>query len=359
MGATFGNRFRLTIFGESHGEAIGGVIDGLLPGHEIDFEDIAFQMKRRAPGMTSLSTLRKEKDEVKILSGALDGKTTGSPLGFMILNEDKKSKDYESIRFTPRPGHADYSGWVKYKGFNDYRGGGHFSGRITAPIVFAGAIAQQILKKSNIEVLTHITKIGNVESQKFKGSLNDIERLKEIKRTRLPALEVEKSILMKDEINDAKNAGDSVGGVVECIISGIEAGIGEPFFDSLESHISRIMFSIPAIKGIEFGEGFNLAGMRGHDSNDELIVTSQKISHSTNNNGGILGGITNGMPIIFRVAIKPTPSISKTQSTVDLKKMREVSINIEGRHDPCIVPRILPVIESAAAIAILDMVMSK
>ncbi|MBP2028445.1 chorismate synthase [Acetoanaerobium pronyense] len=359
MGATFGNRFRLTIFGESHGEAIGGVIDGLIPGHEIDFEDIAFQMKRRAPGMTSLSTPRKEKDEVKILSGALDGKTTGSPLAFMILNEDKKSKDYESIRFTPRPGHADYSAWVKYKGFNDYRGGGHFSGRITAPIVFAGTIAQQILKKSEIEVFTSITKIGNVESQKFKGSIKEIEKLKEIKASRLPSLEEGKSHLMEEEIKGARAAGDSVGGIVECIIYGIEAGIGEPFFDSLESHISRIMFSIPAVKGIEFGEGFNLAGMRGHDSNDELIVTSQKISHSTNNNGGILGGITNGMPIIFRVAIKPTPSISKTQSTVDLKKMKEVSINIEGRHDPCIVPRVLPVIESAAAIAILDMMMLK
>lgn len=359
MSATFGNRFKITIFGESHGKAIGGVIDGIPPGFEIDFQDIYYQMERRAPGKSGISTSRKEGDEVIILSGLLNNKITGTPLAFMINNQDKKSKDYESIKYTPRPGHADYSGFVKYKGFNDYRGGGHFSGRLTAPVVFAGTIAQQILKKSKIEVFTSITKIGNVESQKFKGSIKEIEKLKEIKASRLPSLEEGKSHLMEEEIKNARAAGDSVGGVVECIISGIEAGIGEPFFDSLESHISRIMFSIPAVKGIEFGEGFNLAGMRGHDSNDELVVTSQKISHSTNNNGGILGGITNGMPIIFRVAIKPTPSISMTQKTVDLIKKNEIEINIEGRHDPCIVPRVLPVIESAAAIAILDMMMLK
>ena len=360
MGSIWGNKLKISLFGESHGEAIGVVIDNFPPGIKIDMEYINKQMARRAPGKSSLATSRRERDAVKILSGVFKGNTTGAPLCGIIYNEDKKSQDYNQLKDTMRPGHSDYPAHVKYGGFNDYRGGGHFSGRITAPLLFAGALAMDVLEKDkNIFIASHIESIYNIEDTEIEFIDYEADYFNYLKDMEFPVLSEEKGQLMKAEILKAKEEGDSVGGSVETIITNIPPGYGDPFFHSVESKLSSMIFSIPAVKGIEFGAGFKIGKMRGSSANDRYYLKDGKISAKTNNNGGILGGITNGMPIVFTTAIKPTPSISLAQSTVNITSMEEKTLEISGRHDPCIVPRVVPVIEGAAALVILDLLLER
>ncbi len=359
MSSIWGNKLKLSIFGESHGETIGVVIDNLPPGIKLDLEYINKQMLRRAPGKNKLSTTRNESDLPKILSGYFNGKTTGAPLCAVIFNEDSHSNDYNILKDNMRPGHSDYPAYVKYQGFNDYRGGGHFSGRITAPLLFAGAVSMQILQKyKNIHIGSRIKSVYDVEDDAQLVNVNE-NSLNSLKNMDFPVLTLEKSEKMQSAILNAKENLDSVGGIVETFIINVEAGYGEPFFDSVESRLSHMIFSIPAVKGIEFGEGFNICNMKGSTANDPYYVENEKVLAKSNNNGGIIGGITNGMPIIFRTAIKPTPSISKLQNTVNILNMENSSIQIKGRNDPCIVQRALPVIEGAAALTLLDLILER
>jgi len=353
MSGTWGNKIRYTIFGESHGKGIGINIDGLPPGLEIDLGEVNREMQRRAPGQNALSTARNEKDQATIWSGFLKGKTTGSPLCAIIENHDQKSADYESLAWKFRPGHADYSGYIKYKGCNDLRGGGHFSGRLTAPLVFAGAIAKQLLRQQNILIGSHIQRISSICEPQFDAVHIQKEVLYQLGTEAFPVLDPLLGQKMQECILSAKSAGDSVGGIIEAAAINLPAGLGDPFFDSLESTIAHLLFSIPAVKGVEFGAGFSLAQMRGSQANDAMLKEADIVKTSTNYNGGILGGITNGMPLICRVAIKPTPSIAIEQHTVNAMG-ENVSIAISGRHDPCIVPRAVPVVEAVAAMAIWD-----
>ncbi|MDO5518743.1 MAG: chorismate synthase, partial [Clostridium sp.] len=291
----------------------------------------------------------------EILSGFFEGKTTGTPLCAIIRNSDQHSRDYGKLKDLMRPGHADYPGFIKYKGFNDYRGGGHFSGRITAPLVFAGAICRQILESKGIKVGAHVKSIGKINDKSFFDVDLTTELLEDIKNNELPLLSPEKEDEMRNTILEARKEQDSIGGTIECAVLGIDAGIGDPFFDSVESTLSHLMFSVPAVKGIEFGKGFSMSERRGSECNDEYYYDGDKIKTYTNNNGGITGGITNGMPILFKVGIKPTPSISKAQKTIDISEKKNSELVIEGRHDPCIVQRALPVIEAVTAIGILEL----
>ncbi|MCR1822050.1 MULTISPECIES: chorismate synthase [Terrisporobacter] len=356
MSGMWGNNIKLSIFGESHGNAIGINIDNLPPGFPLDMEEIMREMRRRAPGKNNLSTARKESDVPEILSGYFEGKTTGTPLCAIIRNSDNKSKDYSKIKDVMRPGHGDYPGFVKYKGFNDYRGGGHFSGRITAPLVFVGAICKQILRKSGIEIVAHIKSIGDMEDKSFLDCDLDKLFINSLKYEEFPLIKKNLEEKMKNEILSARKEGDSVGGIIECMVLGIKAGIGSPFFDSVESTLAHLIFSVPAVKGVEFGMGFDISKMKGSKSNDEYYLKEGKVKTKTNNNGGIIGGITNGMPIIFRVAIKPTPSVYKEQNSINISTMEETTLQIEGRHDPCIVQRAVPVIEGVSAVGILDLI---
>lgn len=358
MSGMWGSKIKLSIFGESHGNAIGITIDGLPAGFSIDMDKIMMEMARRAPGKSSLSTPRKESDIPEILSGYFEGKTTGTPLCAIIRNSNTKSKDYSKLKDVMRPGHADYTGAVRYKGFNDYRGGGHFSGRITAPLVFAGAICKQILEANGIIISAHINSIGKIKDCSFLESDISDELLNSFKEKELPLINTKLEDKMRQEILSARSSGDSIGGTIECAILGVSPGIGDPFFDSVESTLAHLMFSVPAVKGIEFGKGFDISKMRGSEANDEYYLENGNIKTKTNNNGGILGGITNGMPIIFNVAIKPTASIFKEQNTVNIATMEETTLCIEGRHDPCIVQRALPVIEAVAAIGITELMNS-
>lgn len=358
MSGMWGSKIKLSIFGESHGNAIGITIDGLHAGFSIDMDKIMMEMARRAPGKSSLSTPRKESDIPEILSGYFEGKTTGTPLCAIIRNSNTKSKDYSKLKDVMRPGHADYTGAVRYKGFNDYRGGGHFSGRITAPLVFAGAICKQILEVKGIIISAHINSIGKIKDCSFLESDISDELLNSFKEKELPLINTKLEDEMRQEILSARSSGDSIGGTIECAILGVSPGIGDPFFDSVESTLAHLMFSVPAVKGIEFGKGFDISKMRGSEANDEYYLENGNIKTKTNNNGGILGGITNGMPIIFNVAIKPTASIFKEQNTVNIITMEETTLCIEGRHDPCIVQRALPVIEAVAAIGITELMNS-
>lgn len=358
MSGMWGSKIKLSIFGESHGNAIGITIDGLPAGFSIDMDKIMMEMARRAPGKSSLSTPRKESDIPEILSGYFEGKTTGTPLCAIIRNSNTKSKDYSKLKDVMRPGHADYTGAVRYKGFNDYRGGGHFSGRITAPLVFAGAICKQILEVKGIIISAHINSIGKIKDCSFLESDISDELLNSFKEKELPLINTKLEDKMRQEILSARSSGDSIGGTIECAILGVSPGVGDPFFDSVESTLAHLMFSVPAVKGIEFGKGFDISKMRGSEANDEYYLENGNIKTKTNNNGGILGGITNGMPIIFNVAIKPTASIFKEQNTVNIATMEETTLCIEGRHDPCIVQRALPVIEAVAAIGITELMNS-
>lgn len=355
MSSSYGKIFKITLFGESHSAGIGVVIDGVPSGVELDMDEIMFEMSRRAPGKNEFSTPRDERDTPEILSGVFDGKTTGTPICAIIRNNNTKSKDYNSEIL--RPSHADFTGIVKYNGFNDYRGGGHFSGRLTAPLVFVGAIAKQIIKKENVEIYSHIKNIGNIYDSEINMAFPDISLLKELKKETLPFIDKSAEEKAKEEILFAKEQGDSVGGSIEAVICGVKAGVGSPFFDSVESKISSLLFSVPAVKSVEFGIGRDFATMNGSVANDSFVTDGKDILTKTNNNGGINGGITNGMPIVLTVGIKPTPSIAKEQETVNIKTKENIKTQIAGRHDPCIVQRAVPVIEAALAIAILDLIL--
>lgn len=354
MSGTWGRNIKYTIFGESHGEGIGIVIDNLPPGLELNTAKIKSEMQRRQPGTGNLTTSRKEADEFEILSGIFNNKTTGAPLCSFIRNKDQQLKDYDQTKDLLRPSHADYTGYVKYKGFNDYRGGGHFSGRLTAAIVFAGAIAKQILSEHNINIISHIYKIGALCDTPFNSKNLSIEDYPPLTSMVFPTIDHSIGNAMQQKISNMKTLGDSIGGVVETAVLNLPTGLGSPFFDSIESIISHLIFSIPGVKGIEFGDGFDLAEMKGSDANDQFCLEDSKIRTLTNHNGGILGGISTGMPIFFKTAFKPTPSIALEQNTINIKQMQNTTIKIQGRHDPCIVPRAVPVVEAATAMAILD-----
>ena len=355
MKNTFGNNMTITLFGESHGKAIGCVIDGISPGITVDEEFISSQMEKRK-GIGSISTKRREKDEVKILSGVFEGKTTGTPICLMIENGDTKSKDYSKTMSLARPGHADYTAECKYHGYQDYRGGGHFSGRLTAPLVAAGAIALTALKEKGIEIGTHISKCGPIYDREWENLSDDINLLSSLS---MPMLSEEAAKETVSFIEAMAKEGDSVGGVLETAVIGMPEGVGEPWFDTVEGMLSHSLFSIPAIKGVEFGKGFAFSDMKGSEANDSFRVSDGEIVTVTNNNGGINGGITNGMPLIFSCAVKPTPSIYKKQDTVDFKKKENALLQIEGRHDPAIIHRARVVVDSITALTLCDLLIGR
>ena len=353
MSSTYGENLKLSIFGQSHGAAIGMTLDGIPAGLPVDLEKLQTFLNRRAPGQNDWSTPRKEEDRPEILAGLLDGFTCGAPIAAVIHNKNTRSGDYAELKDRPRPGHADYTAQVKYGGFQDAAGGGHFSGRLTAPLCIAGGLCKQWLEEMGIHIGAHILAIGECGDYYFDPMDPEIESV----CADFPVLNPEAGESMRSLIAEARTAGDSVGGIIECAITGLPAGIGEPMFGGVESKIAQIVYGIPAVKGVEFGIGFDCACVPGSQSNDSFAIVDGQIVTQTNNAGGILGGITNGMPLIFSTAIKATPSIALTQETVNLQSKETASLNIKGRHDPCIVPRAVPVIEAAAAIAIYDMIL--
>ena len=354
MSSTWGQCLKLSIFGQSHGEAIGVTLDGFPAGMDIDMDRLLGEMARRAPGQSLLTTARREADAPEFLSGVLNGKTTGQPICILIRNTNQRSRDYGDGVDLVRPGHADYTGHVRYFGHEDWRGGGSFSGRLTAPIVAAGALCSQCLEKQGVKIACHIQQLGTVKDTSFMEA-DPTADYSYMKQMHLPVLTAGLDAQMEAEAMAARDVGDSIGGVIECMVTGLPAGLGAPFFDSVESEISQLLFSIPAVKGVEFGEGFGFAAMRGSQANDAFCMADGKVVTETNHAGGINGGITNGMPVIFRCAIRPTPSIALKQQTVSLKTGEDAELEIHGRHDPCILPRAVPVVEAMAAIAILDM----
>lgn len=356
MSSTFGDKIKISVFGESHGNGIGVVIDGLPHGIEIDMDKVLEQMARRAPGRDKTSTPRKESDLPKVLSGMLGNTLTGAPLCAVIENTNTRSQDYGNLLACPRPGHSDYSAFERYEGFNDIRGGGHFSGRLTAPIVFAGAVCRQILEKKGIKIAAHIANIGDVDDLLFNPVDIDGKTVDRLNHSPFALIDAGIESRMRAEIETARLELDSVGGSVECAVTGLDAGFGGPMFDGVEGVIAKAVFGVPAVKGIEFGSGFACARMRGSQNNDPFRYKDGRVVTQTNNCGGILGGLTNGMPVIFRAAIKPTPSIAKKQNTVDLQQKTNAELEIHGRHDPCIVPRAVPVIEAVTAIAVINII---
>ena len=357
MSGIFGMNIKMAIYGESHGKSIGVVLDGLPPGLALDEETIAKEMARRAPGQNALSTARKEKDAVEIQSGFFNGYTTGTPLCARIVNSDQHSKDYSILADKMRPGHADYAGRVHYQGFNDYRGGGHFSGRITAPLVFAGAVAQQALAQQGIIVGSHILQINDMCEERFNPlGMADAE-LKALSTKSFAVMDDAIGEKMQQRILAAKGELNSVGGVIEAMAVHLPVGIGAPYFDSVESRLSQALFSVPAVKGVEFGDGFGFAALTGAEANDAMHYEDGEVKCFTNHNGGITGGLTNGMPLILRVAVKPTPSIAQEQKTVSLKEHKDTTLTIVGRHDPCIVQRAVPVIEAVIAWTLWDLLL--
>ncbi len=355
MKNTFGNSLKITLFGESHGAAIGAVIDGITPGIKIDTDFIDAQLERRRSKAT-VCTARREKDDYSIVSGVRDGHTTGTPLCIVIPNRDTKSTDYQLFSSVARPGHADYTAQLKYHGYQDFRGGGHFSGRITVALVAAGAIIQSALEQKGIYVGTHIKLCGGVADRDFENFEEDISLLHSIP---FSILDRGAESAMMERMLEVKAQNDSVGGVMETAVVGMPSGVGEPWFDSLESMISHAMFSVPAVKGVEFGAGFGCADMVGSQMNDEFFIDGDSIRTRTNNNGGINGGISNGMPIVFRCAIKPTSSIPQKQRTVDFINMTETEVEVHGRHDSAIIPRACVVAETLTAIVVADMLISR
>lgn len=356
MSSTWGERIKLSIFGGSHTEAIGVNLDGLPAGEPVDWEEILVQMARRAPGQDPTATRRKESDEPHVLCGLLDGVTTGAPLCAIVYNTNQRSKDYENLRVHPRPGHADYTAYVKYGNHQDVRGGGHFSGRMTAPLVFAGAVARQILGRRGIQVASHVASIGGVADTPFDPVSIPSEWMDRLSREYFPVIDPEAKERMRQEVEAARKDGDSVGGVVECAVTGLPVGVGNPMFDGVENKIASLAFGIPALKGIEFGSGFAGSQLRGSQNNDPFAMDSQGcVCTVTNRAGGILGGISTGMPLVFRGAFKPTPSIGKEQDTVNLCTGENAKLVITGRHDPCIVPRAAAAFEAAACVAVLEL----
>ena len=353
MKNTFGNALSVTIFGESHGAAIGAVIDGLAPGLAVDEGFIRHQLSLRRPA-GRISTARREADEFQILSGVYEGRTTGSPLCIVIPNADTKSGDYQTE--IARPGHADYTAECKYHGYQDARGGGHFSGRVTAALVAAGAILIPALKGKGITIGTHVARCAGVNDAPFAFDESELKaQLLDLNEIPFAVLDASAGEQMRAAIDAARTEGDSVGGVLETAIVGLPAGIGEPWFDSIEGLLSHALFSIPAVKGVEFGDGFALADQKGSEANDAFVVEDGLVSTKTNHNGGINGGIANGMPVVFRCAIKPTPTIAKLQETIDVKKKTNVEYGGRGRHDPCIVHRARVVVDSVAALVAADL----
>lgn len=351
MSSSFGENIRVSIFGQSHSGAIGVTVDGLPAGEKIDLAQLQRFLDRRAPGRNDYSTARREADVPEILCGLKDGLTCGAPLTAIIRNGDVRSQDYEALRTTPRPGHADFTAQVKYGGAQDAAGGGHFSGRLTAPLCIAGGICLQLLAREGIVVISRIASIAGVADE---GELTGSTAEKDF-----PVVSDARGEEMRATIEAAHTEGDSVGGVIECAVLGVPAGLGDPMFDGMENRIAAIIFGIPAVKGIEFGAGFAAAAMRGSENNDAFALQDGRVVTKTNHCGGILGGITTGMPIRFRTAIKPTPSIAHEQESVDLDTMQNVKLRVGGRHDPCIVPRAVPCVEAAAAIAVYDALLSR
>ena len=355
MKNSFGNNISVTLFGESHGQMIGATLDGIPAGIKLDREYLARKLAQRKP-YGKISTSRHEDDEPMIISGVFDGFTTGTPITVLIENKNTNSKDYSLLKDCPRPSHADYTAFIKYGEHRDYRGGGHFSGRLTAPLVAVGAILESILIDKDIYIGTHIKNLAGIQDRDFFNFSEDISSLSQ---ALFPVLSDESSTLMVSRIEEAASCGDSVGGILETAVIGLPAGVGEPWFDTLEGQLAHILFSVPAVKGVEFGLGFGFAELTGSAANDEFRIENEKIFTTTNNNGGINGGISNGMPLVFKTAIKPTPSIFKEQNTVNLKTMENTTVNIHGRHDPAIIHRARPVIDAVTAIAVADMLATK
>ena len=351
MSSSYGENFRLTIFGQSHSPAIGVTMEGIPAGEELDLEELQRFLDRRAPGKNAYSTARKEADAPEFVSGLKGNISCGVPMTALIRNTNTRSQDYSGLDRVPRPGHADYTAAVKYFGAQDYAGGGHFSGRLTAPLCIAGGICIQLLHKEGIEIISRIASIGGVRDE---GALTACTTDKAF-----PTVSDARGEEMQARIAQVKAEGDSVGGVIECTVLGLPAGLGDPMFDGMENRIAAIVFGIPAVKGIEFGEGFAAAELRGSENNDCFTVEGGKVATTTNHSGGILGGITNGMPLTFRVAVKPTASIAKEQDSVDLQTLQPEKLTVTGRHDPCIVPRAVPVVEAAAAIAVYDALLQR
>lgn len=350
-GNSIGKEFTVTTFGESHGKHVGAVVDGCPAGLPLSEADIQVELDRRIPAEPKIVSGRIEKDIAQILSGVFNGFTTGAPIALMVENKEVDSSDYEAIKDLPRPGHADYPARVKYGGFNDYRGGGRFSGRLTVALIMAGAIAKKLLSRFDVDVLAYTRAVGKVKSDK-KFSAQEIRKNRYTAATRCPDLACAER--MEKAIVDARKEGDSLGGIVECIALNVPVGIGEPLFDSLDADLAKALFNVPAVKGVEFGLGFRVAELKGSESNDPYIMQNGKVATATDNAGGILGGISTGMPIMMQVAIKPTPSIGKEQKTVNLSTMEDARISIKGRHDPCVVPKAVPAVESAVAITLAD-----
>ena len=350
MSSTYGEIIKLSIFGQSHGAAVGMTLDGVPAGLPVDLDQLQEFLNRRAPGQNDWSTPRREEDRPEFLSGILNGFTTGAPIAAIIRNTNTRSGDYSNLKNCPRPGHADYTAQVKYRGFQDAAGGGHFSGRLTAPLCIAGGLCRQWLENEGVRIGAHIEWINGIDDNHFDPMAPQLDKISRD----FPVISPICGEQMRDEIADARAAKDSVGGIIECAAVGVPAGLGEPMFGGMESRIAQIVYGIPAVKCVEFGAGEFATFMTGSQNNDKFFPAGDEIKTTTNHCGGILGGITNGMPIIFRAAIKPTPSISRPQQTVNLETGEITTLQIKGRHDPCIVPRAVPVIEAAAAIAIFD-----
>lgn len=357
MSSVIGDKIKLSIFGESHGEAIGCVIDGLPAGIKIDMNAVYKDMQRRAPGKDKTATPRLEKDIPHILSGMLDNVTTGAPLAMVIENTNTKSGDYSNLMTVPRPSHSDYPAYVKYGANNDIRGGGHFSGRLTAPLVFAGSVAKQILSQKGITIGAHIKQIGGVRDGSVDLNNIEAELLNALSSSTFSLIDETKEQAMRDEIEKARLNLDSVGGVIECFAVGLPVGVGGNMFDTVEGKLASILFGVPAVKGVEFGLGFGFADKNASEVNDEYEIKDGRVATLSNNNGGVLGGMTDGAPLSVSVAIKPTPSVAKKQRSVNLQTMENAELEIHGRHDPCIVVRAVPVIECAVALGLLDLMM--
>lgn len=350
MSSTYGNILKLSIFGQSHGPAIGMTLDGIPAGLPIDTEKLQVFLDRRAPGQKDWSTTRREEDQTEFLSGIVDGKTCGAPIAALIHNTNTRSGDYSELKDCPRPGHADLTAQLKYGGHQDVAGGGHFSGRLTAPLCIAGELCKQWLEQKGIQIGAHILNIAGISEPYFDPLAPEFDRI----NPEFPVMDAEIGVKMKDAIAAARSDGDSVGGIIECAVTGLPAGLGDPMFAGMESRIASIIYGIPAVKCVEFGSGRSAAFLRGSQNNDAYTITNECVTTLTNHCGGILGGITNGMPLIFSTTVKPTPSISMPQQSISLSRKEDITLNIKGRHDPCIVPRAVPVIEAAAAIAIYD-----
>ena len=351
MSSSYGENLRIHIFGESHGSAVGVTMEGIPAGEAVDLDGLQKFLDRRAPGRNPWSTPRKEADIPEFLSGLREGKTCGTPVTAILRSANTRSGDYDALRDVPRPGHADYTAWVKYGESRDSRGGGHFSGRLTAPLCVAGGICLQLLAREGITVLSRIAAIGGVQDE---GELTASTAAKTF-----PTVSDARGETMRAAIGEARLAGDSLGGVIECAVLGLPAGLGDPMFDGMENRIASAVFAVPAVKGVEFGAGFAAAGLRGSENNDPFSVENGRIITTSNHCGGILGGITDGMPLTFRAAVKPTPSIARPQQSVNLKTGKIVPLTVTGRHDPCIVPRAVPCIEAAAAIAVYDALLAR